>query len=59
MVQVIVRLSPAALLIVENTVRQSMVPAEEALNSPASTSAPVPTPAPKVQMATMVLVDGL
>jgi hypothetical protein len=47
-VQVIVIESPAALLITANSVRQSIVPPEEALRMPASVTAPVPVPAGKV-----------
>jgi hypothetical protein len=46
-VQVIDRESDANLLTTANVVRQSIVPAEAALNMPASVIAPVDTPATK------------
>lgn len=44
-VQVMLIASSAPLLTTENTVRQSIVPAEAALKMPASVTAPVPVPA--------------
>lgn len=49
-VQVIVTLSSAPLLTAENTVRQSIVPPELALKTPASVKAPVPVPAANVHV---------
>jgi hypothetical protein len=43
----ILRVSADPLFMTLNTVRASITPPELALNSPASTTAPVPTPAPK------------
>ena len=48
--------SAAPLLIAENTVRQSIVPAEEALKMPASVRAAVAVPAGKVAVYAMLLV---
>ena len=44
-VQVMLIASSAPLLTTENTVRQSIVPADDALKMPASVTAPVPVPA--------------
>ena len=50
-------MSAAPLFTTEKVVRQSSVPDEEALNTPASVTAPVPVPAGKSPTYSTVLVE--
>ena len=59
MVQVIAMVSDAPLFTTANTVRHNIVPAELALNMPASVNAPVPSPAEKVATPVTVAPDAV